>query len=130
MANIKNFRIEHLPTFGEIEVEIDFGFSKKNKNNEFITVEHFMKEMVDFWTGSQVRLDENEGNYQNAFLKQLCSEVIILSASKNLSVSGIIDEINDKEGWYPIDGSCGIKLLSVIRANLGNQDDYEINEFK
>jgi hypothetical protein len=32
-----------------------------------------------------------------------------------------------EEGWYPMDGSCGIKIVSVSEMEF-NQDDFEIKE--
>lgn len=132
MENIKAFRIEHTPTYGEIEVEINLDFVNKIKNKDgeekSYPIMESIKSMVDFWTGSEKRLDENDGDYLQTFLKQLCHEVITLVSTDNLSAAGVIEEMKGKEGWCPIDGSYGIKLLSVTAPDFSTQNEYEITE--
>ena len=134
MANIKAFRVEHNPTYGEIEVEIDLDFVVKIKNKKgeekSYPIMESIKSMVDFWTGCEKRLDENDGDYLKTFLKQLCHEVMTLVSAENLSARGVIEEMKDKEGWCPMDGSCGIKLLSVTAPDFSVQSDYEITELE
>ena len=129
MSNIKKFRVEHTPTYGEIVVEIDLDFVNKIKNEtaeEDYPITKGIEEMVNFWTGSESRLEDNEGNYLNTFLKQLCNEVIGLLASKNLSTYGVIEEMKGEEGWCPLDGTWGIKLIDVSSPDFKTQDDYDI----
>lgn len=132
MKNIKTFRVEHTLTYGEIEVEINLDFigkikNKKGEEKQYPIMES-IKSMVDFWTGSEKRLDDNDGDYLKTFLKQLCQEVISIVSNSNLSVNGVIDEMKDSEGWCPMDGSCGIKLLSVTKPDFSTQHEYEITE--
>ena len=131
MSNIKKFLVEHVPTFGEIVVEIDFDFVAEIKNNtgtEKYPVQNAIEDMVKFWTGSELRVAENEGNYTHTFLKQLCSHVIGIIANRNLSEYGVIEEMKEEEGWCPLDGSFGIKLIRTERPVLDSQDDFTITE--
>jgi hypothetical protein len=50
-------------------------------------------------------------------------------ATSNWNEKGVIDTMMDEEGWLPMDGSCGIKIVSVSEMEF-NQDDFEISEIK
>jgi hypothetical protein len=129
MSNIKNYQVEHRPTSGGIEVEIDLDFTKKiNTPNgeEDYTIEKLIKDMVEFWTGWEDKLEDNTGDYLDTFLKQLCREVITITAHNNLNHLGVIDYMEGEEGWCRLDGSCGIKLINVWDSDFTTQDDYEI----
>ena len=38
---------------------------------------------------------------------------------------GIIKKFNNMEGYYPMDGSCGI---SIIHVDKGEYDDFDIEQ--
>jgi len=122
--DVKTYTVEHAPTSGEIRVEINFDY-KFQYGELQMSMNDMMKEMVDFWSGSEYRLTDNNGNYFETFLKQLCHEVMILGVDDK-NVTGIINEFNNREGWWKIDGSEGIKLLSVENMCLQTQSDYEV----
>ncbi len=119
------YTVQHEPTGGEITVEIDEEFVTGSK-----TCAGLMKSMVDFWTGSEKRLDENDGDYTRTFLKQLCERAMILSANSNLNAYGVIKELKEEEGWLALDGTFGINLITVSRPELDYQSDYKIEESK
>jgi len=129
MANIKKYRVEHTPTFASIEVSIDYDYSYKF-GDRIVTMEESIKEQAMFWHGSNRRLKDNSGSYLKTFLKHLCETIMIASAANNLNEFGIIDVFNAKEGWCGLDGSRGIKLLSLEPMEIDNQEDYEIDELK
>lgn len=129
--NIKKYNVEHTPTYGAIVVEIDFDFVSKIKNEtgeEDYPVAQCIKDMVEFWHGYQLKLAANDNDYTKTFLKQLARNIISLLASRNLSTFGVIEEMRGEEGWCPLDGSLGIKLLSVDDPEMSTQEDYEITE--
>lgn len=121
--DVRVYTVEHEPTSAEIKVEINFDY-KFQYGELQMSMNDMMKEMVDFWVGFEYRLNDNNGNYFETFLKQLCHEVMILGLDKN--VLGIISEFNNREGWWKIDGTEGIKLLSVDNMCLENQLNYEV----
>lgn len=124
---VKKFNIEHEPTGGEITVEIDFGFSRQfGEKTE--TVNDFIKEMVTFWSGWESRVEENEGSLLLTFLKQLCKQSVFLEFEGNWNTDGVIEKFYTLEGWYPMDGSYGIKLLNVSGMEIWEQEDYSIHE--
>ena len=61
-----------------------------------------IKEMVEFWSDWEKRLAANGGDYIKAWLKQLGMFILRNHCRPN--------DKND-EGWYPLDGSHGIKLV-------------------
>jgi hypothetical protein len=61
-----------------------------------------IKEMVEFWMDWEYRLEENDQNYEQTWLKQLTRFIL---------VHGHPPE-EDEEGWCLLDGSHHIKLLS------------------
>lgn len=63
-----------------------------------------IKEMVEFWAFWEDRLADNDGDYTKTWLKLLGSFIIRNNRPPK-----------DDEGWYQLDGSLGIKLLSWER---------------
>lgn len=59
-----------------------------------------LKEMVEFWSDGEYRLNRREGNYAHAFCEMLVDYLL-----KN-------GRLPKGEGWYPLDGSQGIKILT------------------
>lgn len=123
----KIYDVIHDATGGEIRVQIDFDFVWHYGDRK-MTMKDSIVEMVDFWSGRENRLECNDNNYLNAFLKQLCQEVLVVSFEGNWNKAGVIDQFDNKEGWMAIDGSYGILLLDSSMMNLDNQDDYSIKE--
>jgi hypothetical protein len=123
----KIYDVIHDATGGEIRVQIDFDFVWHYGDRK-MTMKDSIIEMVGFWSGSENRLEGNDNNYLNAFLKQLCQEVLVVSLYGNWNKKGVIDIFKNKEGWMGIDGSYGILLLDSSMMNLDNQDDYSIKE--
>jgi len=69
-------------------------------NNDPKTIGYII-EMVQFWGNWQQRLVQNDGDYFQTWLKQLGKFILHEDRAPN-----------DDEGWYPLDGSHGIKLVS------------------
>lgn len=123
--NIKRFLVDHRPTMGDITVSIDFNY--KNGKND---INDCIKSMVDFWTGSDDRLDDNDNDYLNTFLKQLCEKCMCVMADNNLSTRGLVAEFDDLEGWCKMDGSNGIEITDCTKPDFETQDDYDITSLK
>lgn len=95
--------LEESMTFIRFQVEIDHDHPKCAET---------IKQMVDFWLGAEERLDDANGDYTVAWLKQV-GEKLFRFAVRDLSLYGCLEEFKDMEGWAPLDGSFGIKLLDV-----------------
>jgi hypothetical protein len=77
----------------------------------------YIKEMVDFWSGNEHRLDENNGDYTKTWLKQLTYQILFTGRPP----------AKDDEGWVPLDGSCGIKLIRWERYEF-DESMIEVKE--
>ncbi len=75
-----------------------------------------VKEMVEFWSGWKERLRNDRGSYIISWLKLLGSQILHSGAPRK-----------DDEGWVPLDGSCGIKLVAWSRYEP-DTDLIEIEE--
>lgn len=120
--------VEHAPTGARIKVEIDFDFVRKMDETESWDMNRMIREMVEFWVGGEDRVVENNGDYVKTYLIQLCSLCIELYDS--LGVKKLIQEVNDSEGYFNVDGSDGIKLIEFNEPEFDNQEDFEITEMK
>jgi hypothetical protein len=125
---IKKYKIEHEPTEGEIIVEIDFDFINYFGGDDPITMENVIKMLVEFWSGYEYDLEENNHNYLDTFLKSLCNSVLVTALVGNWNLDGVISEFENKEGWPSLDGSYGIKLVRIESMNLSHQPDFIIKE--
>ena len=85
----------------------------------------YMKEQLLFWSGGQRRIDKENGDIEKAYLKMLGYELILMSIDYNLY--GILSEFKDKEGWYSLDGSYGVKLISIDEWEF-DKDEFYIEE--
>lgn len=132
MSNVKKYEIEHCTTYGSILVAVNHDFTvviEPNKVAETWNIERVMKEILMFWTSGQGRIDDNEDNIQDAFLKLLCEEVMrMLAEQNNLNEFGIKSLFENREGWFKMDGSFGVEILGVDPPIFNNQDDYVITE--
>lgn len=59
-----------------------------------------IKEMVEFWAWWQTALAKDGGDYTRCWLRKLAQYILHNGQPPR-----------DEEGWYPLDGSKGIKLL-------------------
>ncbi|MEQ9309711.1 MAG: DUF2528 family protein [Balneolaceae bacterium] len=108
------YRIEHDDTYWECTVQIDHE-----------KADPAIKEMVEFWLGWEDLLDENDGDYTKTFLQNLAYLVLVLVIGKNYNLFGVTEEFKDLEGWVPLDGSFGIKLLQV-ESNPIDEDQFTV----
>ncbi len=121
---MKKYMVEHRPTYGSITVEIDETYERDGKT---LNTGDVIKDMVDFWTGSERRLSNNDGDYTAAFLKQLCEAVIRLVSSENLNLAGVLAHFaEDAEGYCDMDGSFGIKITDMSEPDMSDDSEFEI----
>lgn len=70
-----------------------------------------MREMLLYWMNGQGRIDDAKGDVQTAFLKMLAEHAIIESLEYN--THGVTEELGESEGWCPLDGSHGVRIIRV-----------------
>lgn len=77
------------------------------------------EEINDFWGDGKYWLDKSGGNLLHAVLSRLFSvaQDITLFGSVNQvnPAAGLNEEISKREGWPPLDGSWGIKIVDANR---------------
>lgn len=125
----KIYKVEHEPTEGEIRVEIDFDFINYFGDETPHSMESVIKMLVEFWSGWESTLEENDNNYLDTFLKSLCSQVLMTALEGNWNEEGVISQFENKEGWVSLCGKNGIKLLEIEMMNLTDQGDFSIKEY-
>lgn len=129
--DIKKFTVEHTPTAGKIvvEIDLDYVFKIKTENGgEDYTVIDIIKKMGHLWSGYEQSLKENDYDYIKTFLIKLCEKLLRVSAYN--SVKGIIEYVESEECGIKLDGTFGIKLISIYDLNISEQKDFKITEIK
>ena len=76
------------------------------------------QEVLDFWTWDY----DEEADPVDEAMKKTAMEVIRVATFEGYNTDGVKDEFNSKEGWWKLDGSAGITLISV--------SGYEFDEDK
>lgn len=108
------------------KVDYDFKADVVIEINFNVLTEELLAEINNFWCNSESRV-RREGSVLNAVLKMLAATVLRLQVQHDFSTAGIIDlfnwnDGNGQEGWPEMDGSYGIKLVSV------DEFDFEYGE--
>lgn len=114
MAKI-SYTVTYDPTYWSFTVTIEDEFNDKQTLD-------IIKQMVEFWSDWEQRLDENDGDYTMAFLQQLGKEAFLIAVENNYNTVGVVDEFNSREGWYPMDGSMGITIVATDTAEILHSD--------
>lgn len=126
----KTYTVAYGPTWWEIQVSIDEEFISPwidPGTDKPMTGLEVVKSLVEFWSGWEQRLASNKGDYIKTFLQQLASEVISLVAANNWTLDGVLDEFSDKDGYCPMDGSCGIEILHTDEFSF-EDDEFQVLE--
>lgn len=123
MSNIKSYDVDY-DWKGGITVDIDF-----DKVSE-----KYLHEINDFWSGSESRLRNANGDIVKAVLKMLAREAMKIAFINDYNVYGVVCEFSgeerDVEGWPPMDGSEGITLTGVDVSGILEYDDMSVTEVK
>lgn len=113
----KTYKIEHDWLTWEATVEIDEE-----------TAAQPMKEMVEFWSDFEGRLEHHDGNYTLTFVEMLGRE-LLHAVIADCSAGAIQDHFKDLEGWCAMDGSKGIRIVDVDDYMI-QRDEFQIVEVK
>lgn len=104
MSNIKRYRLD--APFAEFEVLVEI-------DHDLLT-EELLHEINDFWSGSKERLTDAHGIVLDAVLGILYRTLwFVVIESGNTSPESIAQEFARREGWPPLDGTNGIKIIHV-----------------
>lgn len=118
MGNIKRYTVDY-DWKAELEVEIDHDVMTDEK----------LHEINNFWSNAKSRIDKH-GSVLNAVLIMLAQQSMLIGVSNDYNVYGIVsefswDEGNGQEGWPPMDGSHGIKIIDTEDFDI-DYDDMSI----
>jgi len=86
----------------EAIVEVDQSHPETERN---------IRESVEFWSDWKINLIRSKGDYTALFLHNLTMTLLNISVHYR-DVLAIIDFARNIEGWYPLDGSHGVRLVS------------------
>ena len=82
-----------------------------------------MHEQLMYWYGGEQRIANADGDIETAYLLMLGQELI--RESMDYTIEGVLEQFADKEGWYPLDGSAGVRLVSLDNWEF-YEDEFEL----
>ncbi|WP_080806978.1 DUF2528 family protein [Desulfamplus magnetovallimortis] len=88
------------------------------------TKEAIEKQLRSFSDGQKL-LDEENGDVIQAYLKQMSTQLI--TASIDCTLSGVVKLFQNKDDFLSLDGSMGVKLLSIDNW-VFHLTDFEFEE--
>lgn len=120
MANIKRYEIDY-DWKANVTIEIDHD----------IVTDEALHELNNFWSSADWRI-QRAGSVLNAVLKMLAREIMVIQFSAGYTTEYLIkqfdwDSGNGQEGWPPMDGSQGIKIINTEDLDI-DYDDMSIEE--
>jgi hypothetical protein len=108
------YTVVYGPTWWECMIKIDHGHViTVGGTEEKWSIDRAMQEMIIFWSDGKERLKLNEGDITKTFLQQLAREICFILADYDYSLEGLIEKFNDREGYWPMDGSNGITIMEI-----------------
>lgn len=113
MSNIQRYCVDWNGE-GYLDVEVDHDLLTENS----------LYEINNFWIDADARLDDQEGNLLFAVLALLAERCFLLSYRGCWSASMLIDAFNQEEGWPPMDGSYGIKIIGC------DEPEFHLSEMR
>lgn len=127
ITGVKQFTIEHSPTWAECTVEIDFDL-EFDWGGKKVKAAHIIKECVEFWGSWERDLAEAKGDYLQLFLINLCRSVLTTQFTGDWNKEGVIEQYESKEGWMKLDGSMGVKLMFVEGITIEDKEEYTVKQ--
>lgn len=82
------------------EIEFDGQLLARVSIDDSDAAKSAIKEMAEFWAGWRERLAAANGDHTKCWLAQLGKRILRYGCAPK-----------DEEGWYPLDGSHGIRVL-------------------
>jgi hypothetical protein len=107
----KKYKIQHTENYWEMEVEIDHENADKH-----------IKDLAEFWAGWEHDLRVCGGDYTKLFLRNLAYKVWREMVSHDWSLNGVLSLFEGVEGWYQMDGTYGIRIISADSDPTGIHD--------
>ncbi len=106
-----------------VEWEIDFEIDHSVMTDKDL---HLIN---NFWSNSEDRLDDCDGDIVQVVLKMLARDALFLMVECPTSEKGLIERFKSEEGWPALDGSTGI-LITYVEALDLDYDAFEVKKVK
>jgi len=95
----------------KVQVDADMIIEKLSTPEKPCTALDVMREQIVFFISGKYHLRRNNGDVVKTFLQMLGAEIALVVTTERVNLLGVIDYFKDREGWFDIDGSYGVKLL-------------------
>lgn len=120
MPTIKRYKIEW-SDIAEVVVDVDHD----------IMTEEELRGINEFWMSAKWR-EEHHGGVLNAVLSMLAATVIRIQFENDYYIKDLVKQFDWEagrgvEGWPPVDGSHGIKIIDVTDIQF-DSDDMNVSE--
>ncbi|MCW2478862.1 DUF2528 family protein [Candidatus Symbiopectobacterium sp. NZEC135] len=113
--------------FGTLDLIVDVDLD--------IVTEDSLNVINNFWSDSSWRLNDANGNLLFAVLKMLAQQCFQMVTAHGFNANGLIHQFdwdggNGMEGWPPMDGSYGFKIISCdeLEFDMGDITVSEVQE--
>lgn len=116
---VQRFNVKHRESFSngyESTIEVDF-------NHPNVLTE--MEESVLFFMGGKDLISMCDGDVTEAFLKHLGAQIAHIQRVHEYNHNGVVSELKSSEGFPPIDGTCGIKIIECDYYEI-EDEDFEV----
>lgn len=110
----KTYRLTYGDSLAEIDVEVDYDVVNEND---------VLNQINNFWSDAQARLDDADHTdwpVLHAVLRMLCVRLL----ESGIIFNDAVGHFNrgNVEGWPPLDGSAGIKVLHMCDFEFEPED--------
>ncbi|EPF7465391.1 DUF2528 family protein [Serratia marcescens] len=122
-----------MPNIKRYEVEYDWKGSLIVEINHDVMTDEKLHEINDFWSNNTYRISK-QGSVLNAVLAMLAQTAFLIQISNDYNTYGVVSAFSwengeGQEGWPPMDGSEGIKIIDC-QIDLFDTDDMTITAAK
>lgn len=94
--------------------------------NPAICTDKLLHEINNFFIGGECRLQDSDGCISTAVLKMLAAQCFYQQSGPNgnWNAQGLIEQFENGniEGWPPMDGSAGIKIIDCDTPDINDED--------
>lgn len=82
----------------------------------------FMTQTVDFFRSKELeaQIKSDEGDLTKTFIRLLSH--LVFYESIDINIDGIKSRVSDAEGFFPVDGSCGVTIVHVDNFTFDSED--------
>ena len=101
-----------------------FEFDLDTQGAKGETIEDFLRETLLFFMGGKQKISEAGGDLFIAFSNMMGYHV--MRKSEDWNIDGVIRHLKDEEGFIPLDGSFGVKLVDMDSFEISEEFESEV----